>query len=204
MKKFVLYTAIFGRLTRFNVPLVSIPDVDRFCFTNLNAISHFYKIRKMKMKRYRSVMKQRWVKICIPDELFDNYEYSVYVDCKRPYSIDFDYLLSCMEPDSDFLTRPHNRRSCVYDEGEFCIMKKKDSEETIRKQMEFYKSEGYPPHSGLHATGLLMRRHTQRLKEFSKLWWEQVEIHSHRDQISLPYTAWKHKMKISLCGRGRK
>lgn len=198
MKKFVLYTAFFGKRGRFNIPKISIPDVDRFCFTDMDVKSHFYKIKQMKLKHLISVRRQRLIKICIPDEVFDNYEYSVYVDCKRPISIDFEFLLSCMESESDFLTRPHRRRSCLYEEGEFCIKKKKDSEEIISKQLNFYVSEKYPLHNGLHATGLLMRRHTEKVKEFSKLWWEQVVKYSHRDQISLPYMAWKHDMKISL------
>jgi len=203
MKKFVLYTAAFGRITRFKIPNISIPNVDRFCYTNLNMKKRFYKMKKMKSGRIISVMKQRRIKICIPDEIFDNYEYSVYVDCKRPYSVDFEYLMSCLEPGSDFLTRRHKRRSCTYDEGMFCIARKKDHKSVILKQLEFYKSQKFPTHYGLHATGLLMRRHTEKVREFSTLWWEQIEKYSHRDQISLPYVAWKYGMKISLWGRRR-
>lgn len=201
MKKFVLYTAIFGKMGRFNIPNVSIPDVDKICLTDLNVSSNFYKIEKMELNHLISVMRQRWVKICIPNEIFDNYEYSVYVDCKRPYSVDFDYLMSCMEADSDIVTRRHRRRSCIYDEGQFCIEKKKDNKRIITKQLDFYRSQDYPAHNGLHASGLLFRQHTEKMKEFSERWWQQVERFSHRDQISLPYVGWKYGMKISLCGR---
>jgi len=203
MKKFALYTAIFGRPGRFNIPGVSIPDVDRFCFTDLDIKNSFYQIKKMDLSCLASVRGQRWVKICIPDEIFDNYEYSIYVDCKRPYSIDFDYLLSCMAPNSDFLTRKHRRRTCIYDEGEFCIEKRKDDKSVILNQLDFYRSEKCPAHNGLYASGFLMRRHTEKLKEFSELWWKQVERHSYRDQISLPYVAWKHGIWISTCRRTR-
>lgn len=201
MKKFVLYTAIFGRLGRFNIPNISIPDVDRICLTDLDVKSYFYQVRKMNLNQFLSVRRQRWVKICIPDEIFDNYEYSVYVDCKRPMSVDFEYLLSYMESGSDFLTRRHRRRSCIYDEGMFCIEKKKDHKAVILRQLEFYKSQNFPVHHGLYRTGLLLRRHTKKMKWFSQLWWKQIEKYSHRDQISLPYVAWKHNMKISLRGR---
>lgn len=203
MKKFVIYTAQFGRAGRFNAPNVSIPDVDKFCFTDLDIKSEFYKIVRGRPSQPTSVRRQRFIKICIPDEIFKNYEYSVYVDCKRPYSVDFEYLLNCMKEGSDLVTRRHKRRSCAYDEGEFCIKKKKDNAEIISKQLIFYKSEKYPARNGLHASGLLMRRHIPRMKEFSKLWWEQVTEYSHRDQISLPYVAWKHNFEISLCGRGK-
>ena len=204
MNKFVLYTAIFGRMGRgVHTPEISIPGVDRFCFTDLDIEGDFYQIEKRKLERLAGVRRQRWAKICIPDEIFDNYEYSVYVDCKRDSVIDFEWLLGFMEPGSDFVTRQHKTRDCVYDEGRVCIEKRKDDKVTILKQLDFYRSENYPVHNGLHYSFILLRRHTKRLKEFSKLWWEQLEHYSFRDQISLPYVAWKHGVKISICARTR-
>ena len=202
MKKFVLYTAIFGRMGRgVHTPVVSIPDVDRVCFTDLDIENDFYQIRKMNLDPLTSIRCQRFIKICIPDEIFDNYEYSVYVDCKRESVVDFEWLLSFMESHSDFVTRRHKTRDCVYDEGRVCIEKRIDDKATILKQLGFYRDEGYPAHNGLHYSYILLRRHTKRLKEFSRLWWGQLEWYSFRDQISLPYVAWKHNMEISICPR---
>jgi len=205
MKKFVLYTAVFGKLGKSRIPQLSTPDVDRFCYTDLDIKDDFYQIRKMNLDYLEPVRRQRLIKICIPDEIFDNYEYSFYVDRKHPIKVDFDYFLSLLEPQSDFATRSHRykRRVCIYEEGRLCIEGGKDSETNILKQLEFYKKEGYPIDNGLYATFVLFRRHTEKLKGFSRLWWEQLEKYSHRDQISLPYVAWKHNMKISLCTRVR-
>lgn len=220
MKKFVIYTAIFGNPGRFNVPKISIPDVDRFCFTDLadengyilaNLIrrnrairTDFYQVKRIKYDHLDSVMRQRLVKICIPRELFDNYEYSVYVDCKRPFLVDFDYLLSCLDSQSDIVVRKHQKRDCVYSEGAFCIEKYPELRLGILKQSDFYSIDNYPRNNGLYRTGLLFRRHTEKMKEFSKLWWEQLKKYSNRDQISFPYTAWKHGMKISLYKKMRR
>jgi len=202
MKKFVLYTAVFGKLGRcVHVPKVSIFDVDRFCFTDLDIESDFYQIEKKNLNPLIAVRRQRFIKICIPDEIFDNYEYSVYVDCKRESVIDFEWILDFMEPGSDFVTRQHKTRDCVYDEGQVCIEKRIDDEAIILKQLDFYRRENYPAHNGLHYSYILLRRHTERMKKFSRLWWAQVEKYSFRDQISLPYVAWKHNMKISICAR---
>jgi len=220
MKKFALYTARFGEPGRFNIPEVSIPDVDRFCFTDLNIESgchqkipvrgnkhiknDFYQIIKMNLHPLCSIRSQRRVKILIPDEIFDNYEYSVYVDCKRPLLVDFEWLLDLLEPQSDFMTRLHRRkRDCVYEEGRICIERRLDSREDILRQLDFYRSENYPIRNGLYWTTILFRRHTERLREFSTLWWKQLEKYSFRDQISLPYVAWKHNMKISICPRSK-
>ena len=203
-KKIVLYTAAFGSRLRFKIPEVSDMSVDRFCYSDIpRDTGGFYDFRKLKISQPSSVRRQRFVKIIIPDELFDNYEYSVYVDCKRPYSVDYEHLLSCLEPNSDILTRAHRKRNCLYDEGRFCILKKKDSAATIQRQLDYYKKERCPWNLGLHASGILLRRHTERLREFSYFWWNQIEIFSHRDQISLPYAAWKTDMKISICERRR-
>jgi len=202
MKKFVLYTAIFGKMGRgVHTPEISIPDVGRFCYTDLDIKHDFYQIRKMNLSSLVPVRRQRWIKICIPDEIFYNYEYSVYVDCKRESLIDFEWLLDFMESQSDFVTRQHKTRDCVYDEGRVCIEKRIDDEAIILKQLDFYRNEDYPTHNGLHYSFILLRRHTKRMREFSRLWWEQLEKYSFRDQISLPYVAWKHNMKISICAR---
>lgn len=220
MKKFVLYTARFGLPSTFYIPKVSIANVDRFCFTDMNIQegchqlipvkrgqylgNSFYHIaKKMDLNHLEPIRRQRFIKVCIPDELFDNYEYSVYVDCKRASVIDFEWLLSFMESQSDFVTRRHKTRDCVYDEGRVCIEKRKDDEKTILKQLDFYRSENYPIHNGLHYSYILLRRHTKRMKEFSRLWWKQIEKYSFRDQISLPYVAWKYGMKISICERSK-
>jgi len=202
MKKFILYTALFGKIGRgVKIPKVSIPGVDRICFTDLDIENDFYQIKKMNLDPLISIRAQRFVKICIPDEIFDNYEYSVYVDCKRESVINFEWLLNFMEPHSDFLTRRHKTRNCVYEEGRVCIEKRRDDEATILKQLDFYRNEGYPLHNGLHYSYILLRRHTRRLEKFSRLWWGQLEKYSHRDQISLPYVAWKHNEVVSICPR---
>ena len=217
MKKFVLYTAIFGSPGRFEIPEISIPDVDKFCFTDLRIQSgnyqaqlidqnrdiktSFYQVKRKKFDHLVAVMRQRFVKICIPDEIFDNYEYSVYIDCKRPIAVDFDYLLSCLESSSDLALRRHGKRNCIYGEGAFCAEKYKKLRRDISEQLDFYNIEKYPKNNGLYRTGLLFRRHTKELKEFSKLWWGQLKKYSNRDQISLPYIAWKYNVKISVCKR---
>lgn len=220
MKKFVLYTARFGSPGRFNFPEISIPDIDKFCYTDLDIKegchqkipvrrnqsikNDFYHVKKMRLDSIAAVRRQRWVKICIPDEIFDNYEYSFYVDCKRPFKIDFEWLLSHLGPRSDFMTRLHRRkRDCIYEEGKICIERGLGDPTDISRQLKFYEDKGYPFHNGLYWTTILIRRHTVKLKMFSMLWWKQIEKYSHRDQISLPYVAWKHGMKISVCPRGK-
>jgi len=214
MNKFVLYTARFGSPGRFKTHESTMPDVPNIYYTDVDMKkgchhripvgkgrfkrNDFYQVKKMNLNHIAiPIKRQRFVKICIPDEIFDNYEYSVYVDIKRPALIDFEKLLTFLEPKSDFLIRIHRGRDCAYDEAKFLIKKGRFDSRAISKQMKFYQSEKFPAHNGLYRSAILFRRHTKRLKEFSRLWWAQVEKYSYRDQISLPYVAWKSGMKIS-------
>ncbi|MDP5132392.1 MAG: glycosyltransferase, partial [Paraglaciecola sp.] len=72
--------------------------------------------------------------------------------------------------------------------GEECIKRSKDEPAPILKQLDYYKSNNYPPKNGLWETGVLVRRHNNAhcIKMMSE-WWLEVFRHSRRDQISLPY-----------------
>lgn len=215
MKKFVMYTARYGTPGRLRTHECSTPDIDKIYFTDLDikedchqtipvgngriVKNDFYHVKRLNLD-YISVpiKRQRFVKICVPDELFNNYEYSIYVDAKRPISVDFNFWLNLLESESDFLTRLHPGRDCAYDEAIWLIRKGWYDSVAISKQTEFYKKEKFPTHNGLYCSAHIFRRHTKKLKEFSKLWWEQIERYSYRDQVSLPYVAWKYGMKISV------
>lgn len=215
MKKLALYTAMFGAPARFNFPKISSFDVDRICFTDWpikegcnqmmvvrkgrHLFNDFYNIKRVKMDHFSALKANRFIKICIPDEIFDNYEFSLYSDCKRPFTFDFNQMLSCLDSDSDFLVRKHRtERDCAYVEGLYCIDIKKDTKENIMKQLDFYESEKFPHHAGLYDASWVLRRHTKALKQHMKHWWKQIEEYSHRDQVSLPYIIWKYGMKVSL------
>ena len=215
-----MYTARFGTPGRFRGHDNSMPDVDRFYFTDVDMKegchqmipvkkdreikNDFYNVKRMNLDHISMPIKrQRYVKIYIPDEIFDNYEYSIYVDTKRPVFIDFEWWLSHLKDDSDFLIRQHPARDCAYAEAAWLIKKGWFDEANISRQVEFYKKDGFPPHNGLYYSAHIFRRHTKALREFSKLWWKQIEEFSYRDQISLPYAVWKHNVKVSFIPRRR-
>ncbi len=201
MKKFIMYAAVFGKKANFKMPKLADPDIERVLYTDMpdRYEPHvFYQVKNLRIDHLDPVRRNRFVKICIPDEIFYNYEYSLYMDYKHPTNIDFDLLLSRLEPGSDMLVSKHRDRDCIYDEGRKCIEKKKGSAYEIMRQVNTYSKEGYPAHNGLFANYWIFRRHTKRLREFMQLWWNQIEEYSERDQISLPYAARKHGMKISV------
>lgn len=223
MKNLALYTAIFGKPRRFNFPDISGFDVDRFCYTDLKVTNvprvdgvqqlipakkgtyvknDFYEIKKVKFPDLIPIKANRFIKLCIPDEIFDNYEFSVYSDCKHPFTFNLKHMLNSLELDSDFLIRKHRSdRDCAYEEGLYCIKRRKDTEAYIMEQLNFYRGKGLPEHVGLYDAGWILRRHTKALREHMQFWWKQVERFSCRDQIALPYVVWQREMKVTLYKR---
>ena len=55
--------------------------------------------------------------------------------------------------------RVHPCRNCIYEEAKACLKFGKDSKETIDKQIDKYRHEGYPAKIGMVETGIILRRH---------------------------------------------
>lgn len=205
LKKLALYTALFGEFDELYDPYghrdgmhhFDGDGIDRFYFTDLDMNGKIcYTVIKKNMDYLSFVKRQRKVKILIPDEVFDNYEYSMWVDSRPKLSIDPYFFLDFL--DTDFLIKTHGSRRCVYDEGKVCIMNSKARESVVSKQLDYYRSQEYPTQNGLYYTGFMVRKHTKELKELMNSWWREVRKFSHRDQVSLPYVIWKHKFDITL------
>jgi len=206
MKKLALYTALFGRFEELHDPFGHLDGtyyfhgdnkIDRFYFTDLHMDGKIsYPVIKKNLDYLSHVKRQRKVKIKIPDEIFDNYEYSMWVDCRPKLMIDPYFFTDFL--DTDFLIMNHGSRRCVYDEGKVCIMNSKAKESVMSNQLDFYRAQGYPEQNGLYYTGFLVRRHTKASKNLMGAWWREVEKFTARDQVSLPYVLWKHGFDITL------
>jgi len=93
--------------------------------------------------------------------------------------------------DADLATFTHPDRECLYDEAAFCALRGKDSKEVLSKQTTAYRKAGMPAGWGLAETKCIVRRNVARMKGLNELWWQQIEKHSVRDQVSFPFACWK-------------
>jgi len=101
-------------------------------------------------------------------------------------------LVEPLQDMSDLASFKHPERTCVYQELMACRRWKKDNFALMKQQMETYKEEGYPPYNGLVETACVLRAHRKtHVTQFNQLWWQQMDQHSFRDQLSFNYTAWK-------------
>ena len=192
----VIYTAIFGNRDILK-PVKRQPGFDYILFTdNLEFKSEDYQVITCGQPYDDSKRESQFYKILQPEAIKD-YEYSLWVDASTKIEVpDFNILFERYLSDHDFALHSHPERTCIYEEAKKCIEIKKDKEEIITEQMNKYRQEGFPENFGLNNCGILFRHHTLEVKKFCELWWNEIENHSKRDQLSFNYVVWKTGLKF--------
>lgn len=192
MKK-VVYTALFGNYKLRNPAYID-TSWKYICFTDQNISSNCWEIRKVATDNPRK--KSREVKI--RSHKFFDYDVCLYMDCKFTVTmrVDLDKFLNNLK--NDLCLMIHNKRNCLYKEGNFCIQKKKDNRNIILDQLQYYRDQGMPENFGLYAPGIMMKRNTDRVNYFMDMWFNEVDKFSYRDIISFSYVLWKHPIEIDL------
>lgn len=104
-------------------------------------------------------------------------------------------LVDTFLKDSDICLFKHYKRDCIYDEAEVVKQYKLDYPDRIDAQIDRYKREGYPKKNGLHECTIILRRHTPRIEELNRCWWDEICRGSRRDQLSFDYCCWKLGIK---------
>ncbi len=198
MKKCVFLT-IMGDYDNLNEPTVITPGWDYICFTNNPKLkSKSWDIRFVtddeglgnpKFSRKIWILNHRHV---------GEYDLSISIDGSMYPNCNLDVFIKKFLPADDKIDMAmHDRkiREGVYHEAVKCSSKGKADPELIRRQMDFYRSEGMPGDTGIFSTGVIIRKHNRpNLERHCELWWEQVEKWAHRDQLSINYIVWKYNL----------
>lgn len=194
MNKVVVYTCISGQYDSLIEPLFVNKDVDYVCFTDQPFTSNIWQIRPIpeELNYLSQVKKQRYIKVN-PHKYLSDYETSVWVDANITIKGNINYLINVVKWSISSITVPkHPIRSCIYEEANACIQYNKDVPEIALKQVKEYKEEGFPENYGLVQTGIMFRKHNDpKCIKFMERWWDEIEEHSHRDQLSFNYVSWK-------------
>jgi hypothetical protein len=197
MKRLMVYTAAFG--DRDKLQWFPEGDFDSAVFTDDHTASSprtkvIYLPEPFHGDPRRTA---RFFKL-LPQLFFHDYEYTLWVDAnvvlKEPVNV--DDLIECLDG-SQIAASIHRERKCIYEEARACIEDRLDHTRTIEKQVKLYRREGYPENNGLSDTGAVLRKVTPETNNFNVLWWDEVSMHSKRDQISFNYVAWKTNMRIA-------
>jgi hypothetical protein len=193
--KVIFYTAIFGGRDNLHPASTMDSKCDYICFSDKSYDVPPWQVTVLKSE-IGARLEAKFYKINSHDAI-PQADISIWVDGNISPRINIDQVLDILG-DNDLVIYRHPQRDCVYSEGQECIKRGLDSPEVIKKQLDRYRSEGYPEHYGLYCGGMIIRRHTKEIQEFNKLWWDEIINNSIRDQISLPYCLWKYSVKYKV------
>lgn len=201
-KKGVIYTCITGGYDDLSNHTFVNQDWDYVCFTDDLSIrrvaNSFWQIRPILFGKLDNVRNQRWHKIH-PHILFPGYDKSVWLDANinilnQDLFADIDMAIA----ESRLISiAPHPVRNCIYDELITCLELGKDDAAVMRKQVDLIRNAGYPEKNGLFENNIMYRdHHSDRVIEIMKDWWWWIEGYSRRDQLSLNYLLWQHRLEV--------
>jgi hypothetical protein len=195
--KIVVYTCIFGGYDKLREVASVETGVSYICFTDQPIKSETWDIKKIPeiLSSLEKTKVFRCMKI-MPHLFLDKYEISIWVDGNIEVLGNIhQFVKSNLK--NYFTVSKHPDRICIYAEADAILRLNKDSKENIDKQVQKYKSDGYPENNGLVMTGIIIRKHNhKKCIEFSNAWWAEVREHSVRDQMSFNYAAWKVSVYI--------
>ncbi len=173
--KVIIYTANIGNYDRNG--------------TIINSDYPFYRISCSNNKNPRLLARE--IKLN-PHKYLPEHDFSIWIDSN------FECLNSKFDFNHDIVTWKHPDRNCIYEEANECIRLKKDDPQVIFKQIQKYRSDNYPEHNGMIASGFLIRKNTPYMREFNEAWWDEVKNNSIRDQLSFNYVLNKFSLSILL------
>lgn len=202
MQTKVVYTAVFGNYD--HVQAVNPEwDCDFICFTdNPELVSPGWQMVMVQLNGESPAQVNRRYKM-LPHKYFSNYERSLYVDGNIRIIADPRPLFDKFLEKAAIAIPKHQDRNCAYAEAKLCIKEGRVDKEISEKQMARYSADGFPRKFGMTENGIIFRRHhDKKVIAMMDSWWGEYCHGGRRDQLSLPYLIWKHKIDVSVCTEG--
>src|SRR5699024_64131 len=181
--KTALYTVLFDgydNLAPINVQVPAIVFTDNPDLRVRGWITRYIEIP--------DVYKQREIKL-LAHKYLPQFDRTIYIDANMQMRQRLDYVLSLHKV--GITLSKHHSRKCVFDEAEACVSQGKITKSEANKQ-----TKNYTANLGMWATGLLIRDNCKEVNDFCELWNDELQKHTHRDQLSIGYA--KEKTGISF------
>lgn len=188
-----IYTVITGGKDTLNED-INVRGAKAVCFTdNPDLKSSVWEIRQIP-SLYKDVRRDSRTVKMLPHIFFPDAEYSLYIDGNLVSRVPMQRMINEYLEDDDIMVFKHHTRDCLFEEAEECIRLGLDDKETILKHVERYKD--FPQHRGLYQCGVILRRHTPKIKRLNEAWFAQYMTGCKRDQVSFPYVLEKEGVSI--------
>ena len=157
------------------------------------------------------ILKNLWLRVFAFDipELSD-YEILIYMDPNariRDTSFVEQILKQCGNAgDFDLMLSAHPWNICLYQAARDSRQLAKYRNTDLERQVEFYRSQGFPTDAGLWWNGLIVYNRGcdhARLRRFQQKYWKELIAYNKtpdghpQGQVSLPYCLWKSDLKLT-------
>lgn len=184
--RYVVYTAVTAGYDDLKPPGYVSPYCDFVAFSDHPLEVAGWKVLPMNYLHRDPARCSRFVKLH-PHLYFPEYTHSIWMDANVGIRGDIGTFLDSLGNDASMSAFVHPLRDCIYDEGAECIARRKDDEKVISRHLNRYREKGIPEKVGLWETNVLVRRHNDpACIELMNRWWQEIQIGSRRDQLSLP------------------
>lgn len=199
MKK-VVYTALTGSYDALEQHQYVNPEYNYICFSNDFGDKKkigIWTIRKIDYPSDDKQLQSRYPKLQ-PHEVLPEYDISLYVDANvnilTPYI--FKRIEELLKEGVLLAGVKHQFRDCLYEEGYRVWIGGVDKNiDVIRRQLSYYKQDGFPRHFGMYEANVIFRQHNDPLiiKQCDE-WWRLRLNYSKRDQLGYSYSLWKYNI----------
>ena len=195
--KLIVYTTIFGGYDKLIEPTERFKSCDFICFTDQAGLeSEVWDIKLVDTEGVSPNVLNRMYKM-LPHKHFPEYDISLYVDAnveilKNPVDLKLKYLTK-----GNFAIPRHFARSCIYDEAFILLRSGRVQKRAVIRQMIAYIRQGFKCQVPMGENNILLRKHNE-LASLMEAWWEQFNLWSQRDQLSLAFVVWKDGFQYEL------
>lgn len=187
--KIVIYTAITNGYDSLKEPC-PIPGVDYICFSDRMIKSNIWKVRVMKIPRIDKLVKIK------PHLFLSEYDMGIWVDAGLKMEQDFSILVEECKKLGNLALFAHPYKRTLKEEVDLCIKQRKGNKEKLLIQLDNYKNYS---EEKVYACGFLARRHNSiDVIKLMEKWWEELQKHTYRDQISFCYLVNKLNMEFDI------
>lgn len=180
----VIYTVITGGKDTLSED-INTRGAIAVCFTDDPTLkSEKWEIRTIP-SLYKDVRRDSRTVKMLPHIFFPEAKHSLYLDANIICKVPIQRLIDEWLQDADISVFQHHTRDCLFDEAQECIRLGLDDKEVIEQHVARYAD--FPKHKGLYQCGVILRRHTPKIKRLNEAWFAQYMTGCKRDQVSFPY-----------------
>ena len=199
--KVAVYTCITHGYDSLKAPLFVDKRFSYFCFTdNPSSVMPPWECLPIPLKGLSPKDQNRYIKMH-PHEFLPDYDVTVYVDGSIQIVGDVqELILRALSSREDIFLYRHPQRSCIFSEAAACAHYSHDWIWTIASQMRRYRMAGYPVENGVFEGGVIIRKNSNSVRRLMEQWWGEYSSGARRDQLSLPYAAWRLAIPLGSLG----